>query len=68
MSFDICVWYSSKPLSNEEASRKYIALCEGNEIEFLIEPHDNIARFIDEVTIKYPQIDDVPEYEIDNCP
>ena len=68
MSFDLGVWYSSRPLTDEEAAERHRACCDNGDIDRLIEPHQSVADFVSEVTARYPQIDDVPEDEIEHCP
>lgn len=69
MSFDLAIWYPSKKLTNEEAGNLYAQLCEG--IVDHVTPHEAINSFYSAITALHPEIDDVPEDEIDNtdlCP
>jgi hypothetical protein len=69
MSFDLAVWYPHEKLSAEAALRVYQNLCEGDVSG--LKPHPAIEAFYEELTAKHPEIDDVPEDEIDNhdlCP
>ncbi len=69
MSFDLGVWHSDAPLSDQEAGEIYVRLCEhwpflGGESRF-------VAAFYDELTERWPEIDAVPDEEIDSvrhCP
>ena len=66
MSFDLSVWYSSRPVLPEEAGPFHVALCERRHDGVESSPH--VRRFVDELTARYPQIDDVPEDKVDECP
>lgn len=66
MSFDLSVWYSSRPVRPEEAGRVHVALSE-RRLDG-VESSPRVLRFVDELTARYPQIDDVPEDEVDECP
>ncbi|WP_444894826.1 hypothetical protein [Microbulbifer sp. SSSA005] len=69
MSYDIGILSLDSKISNREASDLYIALCEGDTSGVV--PSQKIDAFYKELTAKHPEIDDVPEEEIDNtdlCP
>ena len=68
MSFDLGIFYTEKPLSDEQATNRYVAYCEEDDLAPFIEPSDYVNQFLAELTNKYPQIDDWPEEDIDNCP
>ncbi len=68
MSFDLGVWYSSRPFTAKEADERYVALSKNGDVTRLIEPHQSVAEFVAALTAQYPQIDDVPEDKIDACP
>ena len=68
MSFDLGVFYTVRPLSDEEAVNRYVAYCEEGNLSPYIEPSDKISAFLKELTEQYPQIDDWLEEDIDNCP
>ncbi len=68
MSFDLAVWHSSKSWTTEEVAERYVALCAGKNIIKLIEPHKKVSKFVAELTAIYPQIDDVAEDKVDDCP
>ncbi len=78
MSFDLGVWYSSQPLTAAEAEERYSAF-HGNEnwngngngignTDDQAATDERLTRFVDELTSRYPQIDDVADDEIDACP
>jgi hypothetical protein len=69
MSCDFAVWFPDKRLDDEEASQVYGRLCDG--ITDDVAPNPSIHAFYAEITAKHPEIDDIPEEEIDNhdlCP
>src|SRR5206468_657565 len=66
VSYDLSVWYCSRPLKPEEAGPFHVALCEGRRDG--LESSPRVRRFVDELTARYPQIDDVPEEQVDECP
>lgn len=69
MSFDLGVWYPSKNFTNKEAGQIYEKLCNG--IVNDVMPNEAIDRFYVDLTSMHPEIDDVPEEDIDNtdlCP
>jgi hypothetical protein len=68
MSFDLGVFYTEKPHSDEEATRRYVSYCEEEDLSPYIEPSEKVASFLKELTEQYPQIDDWPEKDLDNCP
>lgn len=69
MSCDLGILSLDNIVSNQEASKLYVALCDG-EISGVI-PSPAIDSFYKELTAKHPEIDDMPEEEIDDtdlCP
>ena len=69
MSCDFAIWWPSRRLSDDEAGELYAVLCDGDTSG--VEPSDSIDAFYAELTAKHPEIDDVPEEDIDNtdlCP
>lgn len=66
MSYDFAVWHASRPITTREATEIYIRL--GGEDIAGIEPHPGVAAFLEELTARYPQIDDWDEDDLDNCP
>lgn len=69
MSYDLAVWSSKKRLTDEEAGKVYIGLCEGKHIDL---PADRaIDEFYKELTALHPEIDSLSEEEIEDkdlCP
>jgi hypothetical protein len=73
MSFDLAIFYSSRPLTVQEAEQRYIALCEGEfdepeDLQSLIEPSGAVEAFLTELAALYPSLDEVPEDELDASP
>lgn len=69
MSFDLAVWYPYEKVTDEEAGRIYVDLCEGRPTR--LHPHPSIFAFYEELTSLHPEIDDVPEDKLDDvdfCP
>ena len=69
MSCDFGVWFPDKRLSDQEAGEVYSRLCNGVTDDVLA--HPEVDAFYQELTAMHPEIDDIPEEEIDNhdlCP
>jgi hypothetical protein len=69
MSCDYGVWYSETPLTNEEAAKIYLGLCE--QWPFLEGENQAVRAFYDELTKRWPELDTVPDEKIDDkdyCP
>jgi hypothetical protein len=69
MSFDLAVWNTDKRLSNDEAGLLYRDLCESRTDG--VRAHPGIEAFYGELTAKHPEIDTVPDDQIDDldlCP
>jgi len=66
MSFDLGVWYGDKPLTDAEAGDLYLKLCEQTWVP--IDRKPAVDAFYTELTNRYPEIDTVPEDELDACP
>lgn len=69
MSFDLAVWYPHQQLSSEAALRVYQNLCESDLSG--LKPHPAIDAFYDELTARHPELDDIPEDQLDDhdlCP
>jgi len=56
MSFDLGVFYTQVPHSDQDAVNRYIAYCEEEGLSPYIEPHHSVADFLKELTEQYPQI------------
>lgn len=69
MSFDLAVWHTEEPLTNEKASEIYLRLCES--WPYLEGDSSAISAFYKELTARWPEIDTIPEHHIgdfDFCP
>jgi hypothetical protein len=69
MSFDLAVLSAKRPLNPEAVGQIYVQLCEEPDTwATLLEPDERVDAFVTETTTRWPQIDDVPEEEVDDCP
>ena len=66
MSFDLAVWQSETVLSAKEALSLYLKLCKQEWIP--TEHHHDVAAFYSELCNRYPEIDTLPEDQLDRCP
>jgi amino acid transporter len=69
MSCDYAVWHTQARMSNAQAGRLYHALCAGDTSGVF--PSPAIAAFYEEITALHPEIDDVPQDQLDHhelCP
>ena len=58
MSFDLGVWYPDKRITNEEAGKLYLRVCDGDTSGVV--PNPAVDAFYTELTAKHPEIDEVP--------
>jgi hypothetical protein len=65
MSYDLGVWYASRPITLKEAEDFYDRILDDDLTEF--EPHPGVQAFLAELTSRYPQINDWNDDDIDNC-
>jgi hypothetical protein len=66
MSFDLGIWYSKSSLSDKEAGELYLKMCRREWRP--AETSSAVDGFYKELTNLYPEIDSVPEREVDSCP
>jgi hypothetical protein len=66
VSFDLAVWYPHDRLSNEQAMDVYRRLCAGQVTELL--PHPAVEDFYRALIAIHPEVDDLPEHELDDSP
>ena len=66
MSFYLAVWNSGTAISNDEAAARYLAL--RDEESVASEFDDQVYAFYSRLTSNYPEIEMVPEEELDACP
>ncbi len=64
MSYDLGVWYPNKKLSDSEAGNLYVGLCEST--VDAPPPHPAVEAFYEELIKMHPEIDTVPEEQIDD--
>lgn len=68
MSFDLCVFHTEKPHSDDDGIDRYMAYGQEDDLSPWIEPNPRVAAFLADLTAQYPDIDDVPEQNVDECP
>ena len=71
MSCDYAVWSAEPRLSNAEAGKLYVKLCDGTDRPASLRPNRAVATFYAELTAKHPEIDDVSEEQLEDkdlCP
>jgi hypothetical protein len=69
MSFDLAVWHTEEPLTNQMAADVYLRLCEN--WPYLEGHSPAVTAFYEELTARWPEIDTIPEHHIGNfdfCP
>src|SRR3954470_16900853 len=69
MSCDHAVWFPRRRLSSAEAGTLYRALCDGDSSG--TQEHPAIEAFHADLVARHPQIDDVPQEQVDDldlCP
>ena len=66
MSYDLGVWFPDRRLTNAEATQVYIKLCEDDASGVV--PNAAVDAFYQELVSIHPEIDDVPEDELEDCP
>lgn len=65
-SFYLGVWHALTAISDDEAARQYLALSDGTPAFPEFDPR--VYAFYIRVTGLYPEIDMVPESDLDTCP
>ena len=71
MSCDYAVWSAEPRLSNAQAGALYVRLCEGKPASQSLITNSAVALFYAELTAQHPEIDDVPEKQLEDtdlCP
>jgi hypothetical protein len=66
MSFDLYVWREAQPMTAEQAERVYHQLAEGR--TGIAEPDDRVQAFHQELTTRFPDLEDLSEEEIEASP
>ena len=68
MSMDLSVFHTVRPISDAEALERYISYCENELRPEYVEPSPKVEALLRELAETYPQIDDIPESQLDQCP
>ncbi len=68
MSFDLLVLSGAKQLDADEAREAYERLCEGADWSAVLEEDDRVAQFVAALSARWPDIDTLPESEVDASP
>lgn len=68
MSYDLVALSGVDPMDADQAADIYHHLSDGRSWDSLLHPDPNVAAFVKEITRRWPQLDDVPEDEVDMCP
>jgi hypothetical protein len=68
VSFDLAVLSAARPLTADEARRVYLRLCEGDDGATLLAPDERVDEFAREIRARWPDLDDLPEEEVDDSP
>jgi hypothetical protein len=68
MSFDLVVLSGARPLNADEARDAYKRLCSGAQWSEVLVADDRIARFIAALSARWPDIDTLPDAELDASP
>jgi hypothetical protein len=66
MSFYLGVWKSARAISDDEAAAQYLALRDEESVESQFD--DKVYAFYSLLTLRYPEVEMVPEEELDACP
>jgi hypothetical protein len=66
MSFDLAFWHEDQPITAKHALQVYEEPCEGSGL--LVTSDPALARFLRDLTRRYPPIGTYPEEQLDACP
>lgn len=66
MSYDLAIWHGTRDLSSEEAELEFANLCQADAT--LVHPNARLEAFVNQLTKKYPKLDDLPEDRLDESP
>jgi hypothetical protein len=66
VSLHFAVWHSEKAISDQEAADLYLKLYEQRRTP--IEQHIDVYSFYNELAARCPEVDMVPEEQLENCP
>jgi len=68
MSYDLAVWHSGTSITDEDAEKQYKEFCDDIFPQITPEAKERVGGFVSEVTTRYPQIDGLPEDQVDDSP
>jgi hypothetical protein len=68
MSFDLGILSGVRRLDPNQAREAYERLCKGAEWSSVLAADDRVAQFVDALSARWPDIDTLPESEIDASP
>jgi hypothetical protein len=69
LSFDLAAFSGTRPLTRERVVDAYVRLSDDPDgWKVLLEADPAVEAFVAEISARWPQIDDVPNDEVDDCP
>ncbi|HEY6876322.1 MAG TPA: hypothetical protein VI384_08180, partial [Candidatus Dormibacteraeota bacterium] len=68
MSFDLAVLSATRPLTADQARDAYHRLASGENWSAVLTPDDRIAEFVAAVSARWPEVDTLPESQLDASP
>jgi hypothetical protein len=68
VSFDLAVLSATRPLTADEACNAYQRLLSGEVWSAVLPPDDGIAQFVAALSARWPDIDTLPESQLDASP
>ncbi len=68
MSFDLGVLSVAKPLDPDQARNAYERLCQGADWFAVLAKDDRVGPFVAALSARWPDIDNLPESELDASP
>jgi hypothetical protein len=68
MSFDLGVLSGAKRLDPDQARDAYESLCRGAKWSRVLAADDRVAQFVAALSVRWPDIDTLPESEVDGSP
>jgi hypothetical protein len=68
VSYDLAAFSRVDPLAPDRVADVYVALAKGDDWSKYLVADPRIGEFVKELTTRWPQIDDVQEEQLDDCP
>lgn len=68
VSFDLAVFSAVRSLTADEARDVYVRLGDGEDWTAMLEADERVDQFADEIRARWPDIDDLPDEEVDDSP